>query len=129
MPRVLVADDDAIVRKGLKRFLEEESVLGINVDTTPLRDASMQAQRKRPDMVILDPLSSAADGFDLLQQFTRWKPQLPVLVYTHERNVDVGYVSVRMGASGYITKDRSWEELLAGLKKVLAGRRFITDLL
>ena len=127
MSRILVTDDDAVIRKGLKRFLEEEHELKIKVDTCSGQDALAKIKRERPDMVILDPRLSGVDGFGMLEQLAASRPPVPVLVYTHDRSGDLGLMAIRMGAAGYATKDCPWEELVVGVKKILAGRRFLTD--
>ena len=127
MRRILAIDDHSIIRKGLKRFLEEIVDPKIKVTAVPGREALAQLKRERPDMVILEHHLQGTDGLGLLKELAEQRPPIPVLIFTDSPEEEMALSFFKLGADGYLTKDCPWEELVLGVTKILAGHKFITD--
>ncbi len=126
MKRVLIADDHALMRKGLKETLEEE------VGQMTFGEADNSAQvlelvtKQKWDLVLLDINMEGRSGLDALSEIRKLRPKLPVLILSMYPEEDFAVRALKLGASGYISKRLASDELVAAVKKVLAGGRYIT---
>src|SRR5262245_36425608 len=124
--KILIADDHDIVRRGLKETLEEELgqvVFGEAEDAPHV----LEMVRKEPwDLVLLDINMEGRSGFDVLQELHQTHPQLPVLILSMYSEEEFAVRALKQGAAGYISKRRASEELVAAVRKVLAGGRYIS---
>jgi two-component system invasion response regulator UvrY len=126
MKRILLADDHAIVRKGLKETLEEE--LG------PLRfgeaDSSTKILEKvweeKWDLVMLDINMERRSGLEVLEEIRKLRPKLPVLMLSMHPVEEFGVRALKLGAAGYVSKQSAPEEVVAAVRSVLAGGRYIS---
>jgi len=126
MIKVLIADDHAIVREGVKRILEESGE-GITVDEAADGESALQRVSDAGyQAVILDIGLPGMDGLEVLRQLQELEPDLPVLLFSVYPEAQYATRGLKSGASGYLTKDRAPEELLAAIRTITAGRRFIT---
>ncbi|HEY3998245.1 MAG TPA: response regulator transcription factor [Candidatus Xenobia bacterium] len=126
MTRILVADDHAMVRRGLKETLEEELghvTFGEAQDSQQVLERLMQSNW---DLLILDINMKGRSGLDLLGEVRQAWPQLPVLVLSMYPVAEFGVRAVRLGAAGYLNKQSAPEELTAAVRRVLSGGRFIS---
>lgn len=126
MIRVLIADDHAIVRKGLKQLLLEEyptAKIGEAGDAETLLSAIVQAEW---DVVICDMNMPGRSGLDALNQIKQTNPKLPVLIISMYPEDQYALRVLKAGASGYLGKETVHEELIKAIKTVLQGRRYIT---
>lgn len=123
---ILLIDDHAVVRKGLKAILEEE-FSGITVDEADTGHEGINHIRKRPpDAVVLDISLPDMNGLDVLKRVRMEWPSLPVLILSVYGEDQYGVRMIRSGASGYLTKSSAPEHLVAALKKLLRGQRYIS---
>lgn len=125
MIRLLLADDHAIVRSGLKQLFSlapDLRVVGEAVDGAGVLDA-LRAQL--PDLVLLDINMPGLSGPDLIARIKSHWPALPVLVLSMHNEPQVAARVLKAGASGYVTKDSEMEVLLAAIRRVAGGGRFI----
>ncbi len=135
--RVLLADDHALVRTGLRHILEADrgiEVVGEAADGT----AALRALRQQAtDVLVLDLSMPGGDGFQVLREARAVQPDLKVLVLTMHTDAEHIARAVREGADGYLLKDSAVQDLVAGIEAVTAGRsyysppvqRTLTDLL
>lgn len=126
MIRVLIADDHAIVRKGLKQLLLEEyptAKIGEAGDAETLLSAIVQAEW---DVVICDMNMPGRSGLDALNQIKQTNPKLPVLIISMYPEDQYALRVLKAGASDYLGKETVHEELIKAIKTVLQGRRYIT---
>lgn len=119
--RIVLVDDHAIVRHGLRSILERESDLEVVGEASTAAEAAAVVERTRPSIVLLDlKLSTAADteGLDLCARLTRRHPDLAVLVLTTFLDDSLVVAAIQHGARGYVVKDVDTTELLRSIRAV-----------
>ena len=125
MPKILIADDHAVVRQGLARILAEtfsDLVLGEAQDA---QEALVLCEREKWDLVMLDISMPGRSGLELLKQLRRGhKP--PVLVLSMHPESVYAVRALKSGAAGYLNKMSAPEDLVRAVRKVLSGGRFVT---
>jgi len=122
--RLLLVDDQDLVRAGVRRVLEGQPGFVVAADTGDA-DSVMPLLRERPvDVVVLDLNMPGRDGFDVLREIRA--AELPVRVLVLSLHDEPGYVAraVRDGANGYLLKDSAVQELPAAIRAVMAGGGF-----
>jgi DNA-binding NarL/FixJ family response regulator len=126
MIRVLVADDHAIVRQGLKLILSEEFDSLILGEACNGRELLQLVEKDAWDIVVLDITLSDRNGLDILKDLKLHHPKLPVLMLSMHSEDQFAVRSLKAGASGYMTKENAPEELVKAIKKVLGGGRYVS---
>ncbi len=127
MIRVLLADDHSIVRAGLARIIEESGDIQVVAEASDGREAIRKTGETSPDVVVVDISMPGLDGLEVITQLQAAYPRLPILVLTmHEEEQYVIRV-FSAGAMGYITKRSAPEQLVAAIRKVHSGSRYLTD--
>jgi two-component system invasion response regulator UvrY len=127
--RVLIADDHAILRRGLKEILVRE-LDGVSCgEAESAQQVLAQVQSHDWDVVILDVTMPGRSGLDVLKDLKSLRPKLPVLVLSMHPEDQYGKRVLKAGASGYMNKESAPEELIKALRKVLAGGRYVSPLL
>jgi DNA-binding NarL/FixJ family response regulator len=126
MKRILLVDDHAIVRKGLKETLEEElgAVSFGEADSAPR--VLEQLGEAEWDLVVLDINMEGRNGLDLLTEIQSVRPKLPVLILSMYPVAEFAVRALKQGAAGYLNKQSAPEELLNAVQTLLAGRRYIS---
>lgn len=125
MIKVLLADDHAIVRSGLKQLFTlapDIEVVAEAVDGATVLDA---LRRQRPDLLLLDLNMPGLSGPDLIARIRSHWSDLPILVLSMHNEPQVAARVLKAGASGYVTKDSEMEVLLGAIRKVAAGGKYI----
>lgn len=124
--KILIADDHAIVRKGLKQLIRDEypsaHLEGVN-DTEELMSKLMEESW---DIVICDLNMPGRSGLDALHQIRHSYPSLPVLIMSMYPEDQYALRVIKAGASGYLGKDNIHEDIIKAIRTVLLGKRFIT---
>lgn len=129
MIRILVADDHAIMREGLRWLVETEPGLRVVGEARNSIEAYEQTRQLRPDVVVLDLTMPGLNGLEALERIGKDCPDVRVLVLTvHEDRPNVLRV-LHAGASGYMLKRSPWSELLRAIRAVGAGQRYVDSLL
>ena len=124
--KILVVDDHAVVRQGVKQILNEQfqgAVIG------EARNAEEMIDRIRKftwDIVVLDVGMPGKSGLDALKELKQVCPKLPVLVLSAYPEDQLARRMLKAGASGYLTKDSAPNELVQALKKILGGGKFVS---
>ena len=123
--RILLVDDHAIVRAGLKRLLEDE-FRGVEIDqAADAAEAEQRISERAPDLVVLDISLPGRSGLDLLPEIRAAHPSTHVIVLSSFADVQFAVRAIRDGASAYLTKERAPRELIEAIRTVSGGRRFI----
>lgn len=131
MTSILIADDHALIRKGLKQLLagdpsNRNMELG---EAESGNDAINKLNKKHWDMLILDINMPDRSGIDILKQVRSTHPDTRVLVLSGFSEKQYGVNVLRAGASGYINKETAPEELVSAVQSVLRGRRYVSQAL
>lgn len=125
MIRILVADDHAIVRGGLRQIVATTVDLEVAAEAKCGAEVIEQTRRGGFDLLLLDMNMPGANGIDLIRRLRAVAVGLPVLVLSMHNEAQVVSRALRAGAAGYVTKDSEPEILLAAIRKVGGGGRFI----
>jgi DNA-binding NarL/FixJ family response regulator len=129
MIRVLIADDHAILRRGLKEILVRELDQVTCGEAEDARHALTEVQSHTWDLVILDISMPGRSGLDLLGDLRQTQPQLPILVLSMHAEDQYGKRVLKAGAAGYMNKESAPEELIKAIRKLLAGGRYVSPAL
>jgi NarL family two-component system response regulator LiaR len=121
MITVLLVDDHPMVREGLRSFLEAQADLAVVGEAGDGADAIRQAEALRPDVVLLDLVMPGVDGLAALPDLKRVAPDSEVLVLTSFADDSKVFPALRAGASGYLLKTVSAEELARAIRAVSRG--------
>lgn len=124
-PRIVLADGQELIQQGLARILEGTcEIVGTVGDGKSLLEA---VSHLRPALVILSPTMPRLSGIDAARQIRKWFPSMKLLFLTLHANPEYLREALNVGASGYILKSSSRQQILDAVKSVLAGHRYISD--
>jgi len=126
MYRVLLVDDHAVVRKGMKAILEDE-LSAVSVAEAGSGDEALAALAEPFDVVVLDLSMPGRSGIDLLAEIKTRHPKLPVLIVSLHGEEQFAMRALRAGAAGYLTKAAAPDQLVAAVVKVARGGRYVTE--
>jgi two-component system invasion response regulator UvrY len=129
MAKVLIADDHAIVRNGLKQLLSEERSIKVLGEAKSGSDTIDKLQTQDWDLLLLDINMPDRSGIDILRHVRSTHPQPRVLVLSGFPEKQYAVNVLRAGASGYLNKEMAPEELLSAVRAVLQGRRYVSPAL
>lgn len=122
MVRVMIADDHAVVREGIRSVLGEGAGFEIIGEAVDGRAAVALAQKLKPDVVVLDLSMPEMSGFEAAEQIRMGVPGVRILVLSVHEHAEYVSRSAQAGAHGYLRKDSSPVELRAAVREVAAGR-------
>jgi two-component system, NarL family, invasion response regulator UvrY len=129
MIRILIADDHAILRRGLKEILVRE-LKEAECGEAQSADQVLDLVRKQDwDLLILDVSMPGRSGLDVLADLKQLRPKLPILVLSMHPVSQYGKRVLKAGASGYMNKECAPEELIKAVRKVLAGGLYVSPVL
>jgi two-component system, NarL family, invasion response regulator UvrY len=129
MIKILIADDHAIVRRGLKQILSETPDMFVAAEASSGEEAMKRISEKKCDMVLLDISLPGKSGLDILRQIKGVKPKLPVVMLSVHTEEQYAMRAFKAGASGYLTKESAPEELISALRKISRGGKYVTSAL
>jgi NarL family two-component system response regulator LiaR len=118
---VLIADDHAIVRKGIRALLATESDIEVVGEARDGREAIAQAEELCPDVVLMDLVMPEVDGLEAIRHITRHQPEVRILVLTSFAGVEKIFPAIEAGALGYLLKDSHPGELVQAIREVHRG--------
>jgi two-component system, NarL family, invasion response regulator UvrY len=124
--RILVADDHAIVRQGLRQILSEAQDIQVVAEATNGHEVAEMIAAANPDVVVLDLTMPGKSGFDTLLDIKRQWPQLPVLILSVHPEDQYAVRTLKAGARGYLTKESAPEQLIAAVRKVGKGGKYVS---
>jgi two-component system, NarL family, response regulator LiaR len=119
--RVLVADDHAVVRQGLRTFLELQEDIEVVADVPDGRQALVAVADHEPDVVLMDLVLPEVDGVEAIRRIVSERPHIRVIALTSFLDDDKLFPAVRAGAAGYLLKDVQPAELVKAIRTVHAG--------
>ena len=119
--RLLIADDHALVREGLRTMLAGEEGIHVIAEANDGQQALFYCRELRPDLVLMDVRMPVMDGLEATRRIKQEMPQTSVVMVTMHENPDYLFEAVKAGAAGYVLKDASGERLLGAVRRTLGG--------
>ena len=124
--RVLVVDDDDLIRAGLRAVLSSDASVDVIGEATDGRDAAARAERLRPDVVLMDVRMPHVDGISATRDILASTPDVRVLVVTTFEDDEYVFGALNAGASGFLLKRTPPEELISAIHTVAAGEALLS---
>jgi len=124
--RILIVDDHAVVRDGVKTIVGERFGKVVLGEASTANEALELARQEEWDAVVLDISLGARSGLEVLKELKQLRPKLPVLILSMHSEAQYARRAFKAGASGYITKESSHAELVTAINKVIEGRRYVS---
>lgn len=125
MIRLLIADDHAILRSGLRQLFSIAGDITVTGEAEDGNQVLELARHKEFDLVLLDLAMPGTSGTDLIARLANRYPRLPILVLSMHNEAQIAERALRAGAAGYMTKDSDAATLLSAIRKVASGGRYL----
>jgi two-component system, NarL family, response regulator NreC len=123
--RVLIVDDHAIVRSGLKLVLEADEEIEPVGEAGNARDAIFEARALKPDVILLDVVMPDRSGLEIIPQLLQENPETKVLVLSMQDDPRYVREAFDAGANGYVLKEAADNEVVAAVREVAGGGRYV----
>ncbi len=124
--RILVADDHELLRRGLRGILEE-AFPGVTIEESCDAASTLAAAERGPwEVILLDIRMPGRSGLEVLEDLKRLHSRIPVVILSAYTEEDYAVRAFKLGAAGYVCKSGASSELLAAIRKVLGGGRYVT---
>lgn len=127
--KILIVDDHAIVREGLKQIVSEESDMFVAGEAKDANELMELLQKENWDIVVLDISMPGKSGLEILKDIKLLYPELPVLILSMFNEEQYGIRAIRAGASGYLKKVSAPDELIKAIRKIVEGKKYINETL
>ena len=127
MINILIADDHAVVREGLKQIISETPDMRVTDEADNAQDVLDKVSEQHYDVVLLDITMPGRSGLDVLKQLKSKKPKLPVLMLSVHPEEQYAIRTLKAGASGYLTKGSATDELIAAIRKISTGKKYVSS--
>ena len=127
MLRILIADDHPIVRQGLGQLIAKTTDMVVTDEAGNGWEVLSKARGSFCDVVLLDISMPGLHGLDIIKQLKNENPRLPILILSMHSEEQYAVRAFRAGASGYLTKERAPDELLAAIRKVSMGGKYVSS--
>ncbi|MFF4805108.1 response regulator [Streptomyces sp. NPDC001351] len=124
---VLIAEDHAVVRQGLRDFLSVDGDIAVAGETTNGREAVRLAREINPDVVLMDLMMPVMDGIEATEQIRRELPEVRVVALTSACDGGAVMAAVQAGATGFLLKNAEADELRHAVKAAAAGRTYVSS--
>ena len=126
MIRVLIVDDHALVRMGIRRLLEDLSDIDVVAEAENGEMALAMVKLHQPDVVLLDMKMPGIDGWEVTRRLKKTNPQVKVIAVTALSTEPLPSRVLQLGAMGYLTKESGVEEMAAAIRKVVKGEKYLS---
>lgn len=127
MLRILIADDHPIVRQGLGQLIAKTADMIVADEASNGSEVLDKARASHFDVVLLDISMPGLHGLDVITQLKKESPRLPILILSMHSEEQYAVRAFRAGASGYLTKQSAPDELLAAIRKVSIGGKYVSS--
>jgi len=127
MIKILIADDHAIVREGLKQIISGTPDMAVVAEASNGEDVLEKVSANKYDVILLDISMPGRSGLDILRQLKIEKPKLPIMMLSVHPEEQYAVRALRAGASGYLTKESAPDELIAAIRKISQGRKYVSS--
>jgi DNA-binding NarL/FixJ family response regulator len=125
--RILIVDDHAVVRRGVRSLLESEEGFEITGEATTGREAVAMARRMQPDVVVMDLSLPELNGLDATRQILKDSPRSEILVLTMHHSEELARDVLQAGARGYVLKSDADQSLIAAVKSLREHKPFLSS--
>jgi len=125
MIRVLIVDDHALLREGLKQLFEYAGDIEVGAEATTGEEALAALRKERFDLILLDVSIPGLHGVELVSRIRENPNNPPILMLSMHNEPQIAKRKLKAGAMGYITKNSAPVDLMEGMRKVAAGGRYI----
>ena len=125
--RIIIADDHPLVREGLKHILSANSDYIVAAEVGDGHQLLAAVIEHTYDIALVDMLMPGKNGIELIKQLRQERPELRILVISSHKEDIYAVRTIRAGASGYLCKDYAASELINAVKRLAAGRMYITE--
>jgi len=125
--RILIVDDHAVVRRGVRSLLESEEGFEITGEATTGREAVAMARRMQPDVVVMDLSLPELNGLDATRQILKDSPRSEILVLTMHHSEELARDVLQAGARGYVLKSDADQSLIAAVKNLREHKPFLSS--
>lgn len=129
MINILVVDDHALIRKGLKQLLEDSPDLKVTGEAASGIQAINMARAQSFDLMLLDINLPDKHGIEVIKQFKAEQPDLKIIVLSMYPEDQYGVRALKSGAMGYINKQSASDTLIKAIRQVLSGKKYISETL
>ena len=126
MLRILIADDHAIVREGLKQIVSTAGDMRVEGEADTAAQTLDLIRERRWDVAVIDINLPDRSGLDLIEQIRLEQPELPLLILSMHSDSRYATRSLKRGAAGYVTKDAARDVLVKAIRRVASGERFLS---
>jgi len=123
---IVIAEDHALLRDGMRALLSAEADMEVIGETDNGRDAIRLVCSLRPKLVLMDLALPGIHGLDAIAEIKRRVPDIKILVVTIHKTDEYVQTALRVGASGYLTKESSYAELLTAIRALLVGKVYLS---
>lgn len=127
MIRILIADDHAIVRAGLRQFIADQADMSIAGEAATGAETVSLVRAEPFDVVLLDISMPDRNGVDTLKQLKQIRPEMPVLMLSAHAEEQYAVNLLRAGAAGYVGKDSASTQLVSAIRTVAHGRKYVSQ--
>jgi DNA-binding NarL/FixJ family response regulator len=126
MIKVLVADDHAVVRRGLRQILAEHPEILVGGEASTVPEVRERVAAERWDVIVLDVNMPGGSGIELVSELRKQSPSAKTLILTVYPEEQYAVRAIRAGAAGFLTKETAPEKLIEAVRKVASGGRYIS---
>jgi two-component system invasion response regulator UvrY len=127
--KILIADDHAVVRQGVKQILADAFPNATYGEARNAHETLSRVWEEDWDVIVLDITMPGRSGLDVLRDIKKGRPRLPVLILSMHPEDQFAVRMLKAGAAGYLTKESAPEELAVAIKKIIAGGRYVSPAL
>ena len=125
MIEVVLVDDHAVVRSGLRLLLDKQDDIEVVGEAGNAKDAVFRARALKPDVILLDVVMPGESGIEVLPKLLKESPDTNVLVLSMQDDPSYVREAFAAGASGYVLKEAADEEVVAAVREIAEGRRYV----
>lgn len=129
MISILVVDDHALIRKGLKQLLDDTEDIRVTGEAETGLQALQMAREQHYDLILLDIALPDKNGIDVLKQLKQEQPDIKIIVLSMYPEDQYGVRSLKAGASGYLNKQSAPDQLIGAIQQVISGKKYIGEIM
>lgn len=127
MKKILLVDDHAIIRQGLKNMIDLERDIEVTAEASSGQEAIDLIRQQSFDVVVMDIAMPDKNGVDTMRDLKHVAPDLPVLILSGYAEDQYALNLLRMGCKGYLSKDTDTDEIIRAIKIIASGKRYISS--